>query len=194
MSNDVLISIMPYWCAMIANGVKTVEVRKTRPKQETPFRCFIYCTNSGRPLVYGDVPGPGGWTETYTQTYGYSREAAERIWDVMNGKVIGEFTCDSIEKHWLNSAGCRNLSEHSRVPADELHIYAQPNDWLLGWHISSLTIYDTPRLLSAFRKVCPNDLYCESCAMFSANTETCGNAALVLKRPPQSWCYVKEVA
>ena len=27
---------------------------------------------------------------------GYNRKAAEEIWDVFNGKVIGEFVCDSI--------------------------------------------------------------------------------------------------
>ena len=40
----VLISIRPKWCELIANGVKTVEVRKNRPKLEMPFKCYIYCT------------------------------------------------------------------------------------------------------------------------------------------------------
>ena len=41
---SVLISIKPKWCELIANGKKTVEVRKSRPKIETPFKCYIYCT------------------------------------------------------------------------------------------------------------------------------------------------------
>ena len=32
---SVLISIHPQWCELIADGKKTVEVRKTRPKIET---------------------------------------------------------------------------------------------------------------------------------------------------------------
>ena len=160
---SVMLSIRPEWCAMIARREKTAEVRKTRPKQNTPFKAYIYCTKGGRPLVYGDV-FRGDWDMDYVLTYGWSREEADRLWGVMNGKVIGEFTCDSIEKHWLNSAGCRNLSEYSRVPADELHIYAQPNDWLYGWNISALEIYDKPRYLAEFG----------------------------LTRPPQSWCYVEE--
>ena len=32
----VLISIRPQWCEKIASGEKTIEVRKTRPKLETP--------------------------------------------------------------------------------------------------------------------------------------------------------------
>lgn len=41
---EVLISIQPKWCELIANGTKTVEVRKTKPKLNTPFKCYIYCT------------------------------------------------------------------------------------------------------------------------------------------------------
>lgn len=38
MSKAVLISIKPLYCELIANGEKTIEVRKTRPKLELPFR------------------------------------------------------------------------------------------------------------------------------------------------------------
>ncbi len=44
MSKAALISIRPKWVEKIANGEKTIEVRKTRPKLETPFKCYIYCT------------------------------------------------------------------------------------------------------------------------------------------------------
>ena len=42
----VLISIHPEWCEKIASGEKTLEVRKNRPKLETPFKCYIYRTKS----------------------------------------------------------------------------------------------------------------------------------------------------
>lgn len=44
MSKAVMLSILPKWCAKIASGEKTIEVRKTKPKLETPFKCYIYCT------------------------------------------------------------------------------------------------------------------------------------------------------
>lgn len=44
MSKAVLLSIAPRWCELIARGKKTVEVRKTRPKIDTPFKCYIYMT------------------------------------------------------------------------------------------------------------------------------------------------------
>lgn len=37
MAKAVLISIQPQWCERIARGEKTVEIRKTRPKIETPL-------------------------------------------------------------------------------------------------------------------------------------------------------------
>lgn len=69
MAKAVLISIRPEWVEKIARGEKTVEVRKTRPKLDTPFKCYIYCTqgNDARRLR-------GSW-----------------------GKVIGEFICDRVE-------------------------------------------------------------------------------------------------
>ena len=44
----VLISIRPKWCEKIISGEKTIEVRKTRPKMDTPFKCYIYCMPSCR--------------------------------------------------------------------------------------------------------------------------------------------------
>ena len=41
MDKSVLISIRPKWCELIASGEKTIEVRKTRPKLETPFKGWV---------------------------------------------------------------------------------------------------------------------------------------------------------
>ena len=48
MSKAVLISIRPEWCEKIINGQKTVEVRKTRPKMNPPFKCYIYKCGNGK--------------------------------------------------------------------------------------------------------------------------------------------------
>lgn len=168
MSKAVLISIRQKWCEKIASGEKTIEVRKTRPKLDMPFKCYIYCTQSGVAL--------GAWGK--------------------HGKVIGEFTCDRIDR---------------LAPANEPYgIYDIDDDYVLqtclengalwdyghgtalcGWHISDLRIYHQPRELTEFRRACPNDLYCEACAMYSNNNGICNNGALPLRHPPQSWCYVE---
>lgn len=95
MDKSVLISIRPEWCELIASGEKTIEVRKTRPKLDMPFKCYIYCTNIRPFLVWGDV-FRGDWFTEFTRISGYSRAEADKIWDVFNGHIAGEFTCDRI--------------------------------------------------------------------------------------------------
>ena len=41
----VMISIRPKWVEKIANGEKTIEVRKSAP-QEVPFKAYIYATKA----------------------------------------------------------------------------------------------------------------------------------------------------
>lgn len=169
MSKAVMLSIRPKWCEKIASSEKTIEVRKTRPNLATPFKAYIYCSqgNDARRLR-------GSW-----------------------GKIIGEFTCDRIFLiNVFDNGSIQNwLFEHmerSCLTYKELADYIGNGKTGHGWHISDLLIYDQPRELTAFRRLCPNDLYCETCAMYSNNGGICNNGALPLRRPPQSWCYVGE--
>lgn len=179
MSKAVMLSIRPKWVEKICGGEKTIEVRKTRPKLDAPFKCYIYCTQSGVAL--------GAWGK--------------------HGKVIGEFTCDRIYKidkgdstGFLFKAGGLSVYKQAAeekcglrvaMTDDELHGYLGHCQGY-GWHIVDLRIYDQPMELTEFRRSCPNDLYCEDCAMYSNNNGICNNGALPLRRPPQSWCYVQE--
>lgn len=130
--NAVLISIQPKWCELIASGIKTVEVRKTKPKLETPFKVYIYQTlhreNNGR--TYSD------------------------------GKVIGEFVCDKIYaiRYSCGSYRCEGLTrlENDRVSsASQLSLYDMRNylscNGGYAWHISDLVIYDKPKGLGEFK-------------------------------------------
>lgn len=55
----VLISIKPKWCDLIRRGRKTVEVRKTCPKLEVPFKVYIYETmDGGRGAALFSVSSP----------------------------------------------------------------------------------------------------------------------------------------
>ena len=190
MSKAVLISIRPKWCEKIASGEKTIEVRKTRPKLGTPFKCYIYCTLPKYPhedFVVTDYPRP--------QFYG-------------GGKVVGEFTCDRID--WITHigyTGIPNLVE-TRI-CDAATMRTSPvggllnaacltpkmlNDYLAwgdgyGWHISDLRIYDAPRELSEFER--PYE--CNECdAKWATECNACHEEGKI-KRAPQSWCYVEEV-
>lgn len=94
----VLLSVQPKWCALIANGKKTVEVRKTRPKIETPFKCYIYQIKSKDKLL--DVMKDGD--NDYGTIYHGKPVFIKTLSPYSNGneqKVIGEFTCDSISEY-----------------------------------------------------------------------------------------------
>lgn len=178
MAKAVLISIRPEWVEKIARGEKTVEVRKTRPKLETPFKCHIYCTMD-HPYISISC-GELDKLNYRTNTVGRC-----------NGKVIGEFTCDRIyELAPLNHAP-DDVEKQACLTREEIVNYLKGTGY--GWHIVDLRIYDQPRELTEFRRPCPNDLYCETCAMYSNNTGICNNGALPLRRQPQSWCYVEEL-
>lgn len=41
MANAILLSIRPEWVQKIGEGKKTIEVRRTRPKLQPPFKCYI---------------------------------------------------------------------------------------------------------------------------------------------------------
>ena len=184
MSKAVLLSVRPEWAEKIASGKKTIEVRKTRPKLETPFRAYLYVTAGN--LSYRCPNG--------------------MICHCTGGRaVIGEFVCDYIVEAWWDyvpDAITRevtggNLEALTGLCMTDTELFAYTGDSMrghvYGWHISNLRIYDKPRELTEFRRVCPNDLYCETCAMCVKNNGTCGNESLHIKRPPQSWCYVEEV-
>ena len=132
MSKAVLISIRPEWCTLIASGKKTIEVRKTRPNQETPFKCYVYCTKSGPAVLV---------------------RPAQRLG---NGRVIGEFICDRITSFGVPYPAFmanmdKGIMEASCLNYWQLHRYAY-HDTLYGWHISDLKIYDQMKPLSEFRK------------------------------------------
>lgn len=193
MSKAVLISIKPKWCELIASGKKTIEVRKTKPKLETPFKCYIYCTlpkSSGDIFLIGcEKPLQG------------------------NGKIIGEFICNDIKAFDVpypaySDKMDKTIIEKSCIRYYALHRYAL-HDCLYAWHISDLVIYDKPRELSEFYRL-GKSLICDG-----RNCENCNHSKymqvnsdewdydcdcqhqlenrITLRRPPQSWCYVEEV-
>ena len=172
---SVLISIQPKWVEKIASRKKTVEVRKTKPKLEPPFKCYIYCTNKRPYLVWGDV-FRGNWETEFTHLSGYNRKAAEEIWDLFNGKVMGEFVCNRIEcfttDYRRNEEQTQRISKQSCVDMVSLMEYEANSHCLYGWHISDLVVYDTPKPLNEF---------------VMANTQHYCH----LQRPTQSWCYVE---
>lgn len=176
MSKAVLISIRPKWCSKIANGEKTIEVRKRQPQLDVPFKVYIYCTQSADML----------WILR-------ERERSlcpDKIADVFkaakcggayrgNGKVIGEFTCNRVTNLFSNSRFWLDEDDvlHTCLSAAEMRKYANGAHGLYGWHISDLRVYDHPRDLGEFTGL---------------RTTKDGFELSLITRPPQSWRYVEE--
>ena len=191
----VMISIQPKWCELIASGRKTIEVRKTAPKLERPFKCYIYETKDKK---YEDIG-----------IMGYRKDGTRFNFLNHIGKVIGEFVCDRIDKikpiyefykelgYDLNDTQIKETC----LTREELKEYGT-RKVLYGWHITDLVIYDKPKELSEFYQKVEGNIkwdydYCVGCP----NHETpisqypcneCDGNRKYLSRPPQSWCYVEE--
>lgn len=177
----VLLAIQPKWCEKIFNGEKTIEVRKSRPKIDTPFKVYVYMTK--RKWIFKLLP------------FLKNRFA----------KVIGEFVCDRIEKFSVGSLHCDDIEKESCLSYSEMiNYFYKPEEldgktvkWGFGWHISDLKIYDKPRELGEFRKPCNHINDCCTCkeAEFQYDGDELRGLVcrreIPLIRPPQSWCYIE---
>lgn len=115
---SVLISIQPQWCKLIFNGQKIIEVRKTRPLIDMPFKVYVYCTkqkltkkecmhsylHKNEPKAckkYGEI--------TTWCSIGDVHVNSNTPWSFrsygMHGKVIGSFVCDKIDEYEANERG-----------------------------------------------------------------------------------------
>lgn len=135
----VLASIQPLYCSLIAERLKTAEVRKNKPALEAPFKVYIY----------------------KTKAKGYS---------FGSGYVIGEFVCDRVDEYDCDTGFDEGLLSQSSLTASTLAKYLNGQRKAYAWHISQLTVYNTPQALNTF----------------------CGLDGSEIKSAPQSWRYCKE--
>ena len=185
-----MISIQPQWVSKILNKEKLVEIRKTKPKCELPCKVYIYCTMPNKQ----ENRKPHSW---------------EVVW---LKRVIAEFTLNNVAtlerdlNDWLpkNRYDISNeLLKDINLNQNELWNYGQGKT-LYAWRIDDLKIYDKPKESSEFSHFIPNNkcptkqcgTNCEDCPNYDEEHETClalYYAHRVIKRPPQSWCYVEEL-
>ena len=195
----VILSAQPKEVEKIANDQQTILVYKTKPKLETPFKCYIYCTKKkGLSNVYSK-----GWS---TAILG-------------KGKVIGEFICDKIE---MVNAQCSDygidlfyhdciseggfltenaVNKYFNIPEGKDLRVMKGNGYT--WHISDLKIYYMPKKLSEFMHYCDGNCktpkkVCRKVKDYAENNKealdiwvNC-DCLLSLTCPPQSWYYVEE--
>lgn len=186
----VLMSIQPKWCELITNGKKTIEVRKTKPKLETPFKVYIYCTYGEGLIEANDEILPNHLIEQKVSKY--------KTWgNCCNGKVIGEFVCDDIDTIavfndllYCEANSQANKLKQMCLTIEEIKAYLGKKNIGYGWHISNLVIYDEPHELSEFKKINRECWYADL-GLAKRDCPECKNAECFISRPPQSWCYVE---
>ena len=194
----VMLSLRPQWREKIFNGSKTIEVRKSRPSLDMPFKVYVYQTkhNGGKAIV----------SEVLNSVYG-------------GGKVIGSFVCDratccqayygeSGEKHLTNLFGdevkrtC--LTEHEMFDYIVGKGKKEGTGWL--WHITEPKLFDKLRGLGEFYRSLPEkvlengeydcrkewDVLCIDAPEGGDYCAECPYGGRVqITRPPQSYCYVE---
>lgn len=191
---SVLISIKPKWCEKICNGEKTIEVRKSAPK-EVPFKAYIYETKESKRRYLDDR---------------FNSFFSDKSCYTDMGKVIGEFICRGIMQPFDS---LRLMAKESCLTQEDLLTYSNGKP-LYGWRIADLKIYDKPKELSEFYYYCKEMKANEphSGKYVSLSCYACRHNALKrtedyseynnmlgyickrnITRPPQSWQYVEEV-
>lgn len=190
---EIMLSIRPKWCELIAIGLKTIEVRKTKPKCDVPFKVYIYCTKQ---RVNGEI------LLTYDKRIQGRNKGFRDVDDIpLAGKVIGEFVCDKMIFAYIDDfdypyydISVDDLRE-TCLSQSMLFDYAK-GEPVYGWHISDIIIYDKPKDLSDFYKPCiygkESDVSCFLCNKSGYRPDMYIDCFNKVTRPPQSWCYVEK--
>ena len=185
----ILISIRPKWVEKIASGEKTIEVRKSAP-QEAPFKAYIYETKESKMRYLNDrfnsfFSGKSCYTDM--------------------GKVIGEFVCNKTERFSVGSLRSDDIEKLACLSYNEMIFYFYKPEELDGktakqgfaWHISDLKIYDKPKELSEFYRICKNPCKPSNGKILCITTKSLKmngcDGKIHLTRPPQSWQFVEEL-
>jgi hypothetical protein len=179
-----MIRLSPLDVNLIISGKKTIEIRKSKPKQlETPFKVYIYCIDIERYYL----------KDKYSKIYYPIDKNEIDVVDqdfVMNGKVVGEFICDKIYQYTTTDfkdgtdIDDETITKLSCLTKDEIKDYEITTGYfgVFGWHISDLMIYDKPKSLQYFTRYC------------KYNCDNCNDRIIFSKhhrfRPPQGWGYV----
>lgn len=209
----ILISIRPKWCEKIFNGEKTIEVRRSAPKINTPFEALVYCTKAK------SIQEDGLYLLPNDRRLHFGCEDKDLGFvccegDFRNGMVIGSFVCDSTTRYNCD----KDYAEYfvagyigAYMPFKEMCLTNKnlieygKGDALYGWHITEPKLFDRPRELGEFGTICKKygDDDCGDCLYLRVRVcndcddcidTWCGVGNIKpITRAPQSWIYVEEI-
>lgn len=189
----IMISVKPEYTVKILNGEKILEIRKTIPKCELPCKVYIYCTKGSH----------NNWLRVYPFNIRKNiYQLCDDSFNALNGTVVAEFTLNKIDTieicdpDVLVNGEIVNIMDYKKASCLSLDDfmdyigYGSDNDgwgnkeWDkgFGWHIDNLKIYDKPKELNEFSTI-----------LHRLKGKQSRYTSHLLQRPPQSWCYVKEL-
>lgn len=202
----VMLSLRPQWCEKIFDGEKTIEVRKTAPKLETPFTVYVYQTKIKFKVK--------NWQENFQSIVFTPNGGVEEG----SGKVIGSFVCDRIDEfdsEWSEYAyacaptdipcampmseenAIKICKEKGCMTLEDIIDYFGDEEWrAYFWHITEPKLFDKPRDITEFAIYgrCAED--CDEYDICARDSED-GRMSCkyfkrtFLKRPTQSYCFVE---
>lgn len=188
----IMISIKPKWVAKILNGEKTLELRKSFPKDYRGW-VYIYCTKADDLCKICKIS-----RDRYIRGKDYDNRDFPHLHSGYNGrgKVVARFYCDNVTQyinggqwHEDNTFGHYDdyikdkVCELACVSEDSLFAYADDLAFN-AIHISKLEIFDYPKVLSEFKSANKYEAF--------INTVRVYRVYKPLTRAPQSWMYVEE--
>lgn len=166
---SVLLSIRPKYAKQIVSGEKTVEIRKRFPVNiRPPFVVYLYCTLGKEKLIGIIRDGDEIYGSTYHGPPEFIKIPEEGYGNSFFHKTIfGKCICESIERLYVDLPTRRIYKQpaygDSLLSIEDLNSYANGGP-LFGWHITE------------YKQLIP-----------FLELKDFG-----MKRPPQSWCYIKE--
>ena len=202
---SIIISVRPEYAQKILNGEKTLELRKSVPKD---FVGWVYmCVTKAKPLLarYESVPQVTGLGTVGTSDFLYeiTDKSDKLAKHFTNGLVVARWWFDEYEKipfeimlpqgyenedgiwvdnsiygYWVGE----HITRQSCLNDDEIENYGNFKD-LYAWHIKRLEIFDKPMELGEFYK---GDMK----KYIDVNGVNQFNYYFKVTRAPQSWRYV----
>lgn len=203
----ILMSDRAYWCALMMNGIKTVEVRKGTALYKATQKLideygfaefFVYCTK-GKPYLGKKEIGRNFYNEhiyTYDLDYGetFKGSGNKKFYSSVgvysiNGKVIFKFRCYKVEEIKSGYYVDRFILNKSCLNHREMSSYLKGKVGC-AIHISDLEVFGKPKELRKFKHWFDCDkCWCDDNHSCLAN-KLCPKY-ISLTKAPQSFAYIE---
>ena len=192
MNKSILISVRPEHAVNILNGSKTLELRKSVPKDFVGW-VYMYVTKA---KPYLRKISNYGWQ--HKEQFYFLLSHDSEYWDIINGKVVARWWHDEYDTYYLerplnleisyrgdgSKNGCeyskeikRELLEKSCLTFQEIWNYGKKRfdnqqSMVYAWHIKKLEILEPMELVE-----------------FASRYDVFNQIIYRVQRPPQSYMY-----